>query len=206
MSFPTPTNGIGVPLVVTVTGSGLVKLGSQLAKSTTTQNTGSGSQFAAWFSGSTPGGADFSATPGAGTGAAGATPGGNQYGLTLSLSATGGFATTCQLSLVASDTQGNTESATGTYLCYNDPAFTGFNPKTASTGFPVPTHTDGRVASVSLSGGLITALAVGQAIVEIQVPFAGNTEGSFAAINSGDSVGSEVRQMDYAQIVVQVVP
>lgn len=202
MPFPTPTNGIGVPLVVTLTGTGLVKLASQLAKSTTSQNTApSGTQFAAWFGGSFPGGADFDATPGAGTGAAGATSGGKQYGLTLSLSAAGGFASTCQLTVVASDTQGNTESATPVYVSFADPTFTGFNPKTASTGFPIPTNSNGQVASVSGSG-LITALNVGQAIIEVQVPFAGNTLTNM----SGDSQDPVARQEVFAQVVVEVVP
>lgn len=220
MSFPTPTNGIGVPLVVTLTGTGLVKLASQLAKQTTSQNTApSGTQFAAWFGGSFPGGADFDAVPGAGTGAAGATSGGIQYGLTLSLSAAGGFASTCQLTVVASDTQGNTESATPVYVSYADPTSTAnvglggnanWRPSTASTGFPLPTNFNGQCASVSGSG-LITAISVGQAIIEVQVPFAGNTLANMgspapSSPTGGDSQDPVVRQDVYAQIVVQVVP
>ena len=131
----------------------------------------------------------------------------SEYTLTLSLSATGGHASTCQLTTVVTDVAGTTVTGTPTYICYNDPVFINFNPKVngAGSGYPVQTNTYA-VVSVSLSGGLITALGVGQALVEIQVPFAGNTLGNYSAINQGDSVGSEVKQMIYAQINVQVIP
>ncbi len=204
MSFPSPTSGLGTAAVVTVSGTGLVKLGSQLnqADSTAQSAAPSGVQFNAWFdAGSFPGGRAFAASSGVGATGTAPTAGGNQYGLTLSLSAAGGFASTCQLTVQATDVAGKAVADTGVeYISYNDPTFTGFNPKTASTGFPVPTNNSGVVASVSGSG-LITAIGVGQAIVEVQVPFALNT-----LTAQTESYGTVAANSVYAQVVVQVVP
>lgn len=204
MSFPSPTSGLGTAAVVTCSGTGLVKLGSQLsqADSAAQATAPSGVQFNAWFdAGSFPGGAYFAASSGVGATGTAPTAGGNQYGLTLSLSAAGGFASTCQLTVQATDVAGKAVADTGVeYVSYANPTGAFFNPKTASTGFPVPTHTNGSVASVSGSG-LITAIAVGQAVIEVQVPFALNTIGTM-------SVGPQtvVQEAVYAQIVVQVIP
>jgi hypothetical protein len=206
MSIPTPTNGQGTALVVTVSGTNVIRLGSQLIPAVASQ-TPAAIALPAWFGAGNSLAGSFAARPGVvdangNTLPAGSTSGANQYGLTLSLSASGGFAATCQLTVQAYDEEGNTESDTGVnYVSYADPEFTGFSPSTASTGFPLPTNFDGSAADVS-STGLITAEAVGQAIIEVQVPFALNTLANMA----GDSQDPMVRQMVYAQIVVQVIP
>jgi hypothetical protein len=184
----------------------LVKLGSQLnqADSTAQAAAPSGVQFNSWFdAGSFPGGRYFSASSGVGATGTAPTAGGNQYGLTLSVSAAGGFASTCQLTVQATDVAGKAVADTGVeYISYADPTFSGFNPSVASatSGFPVPTRSNGVVASVSGSG-LITAIGVGQAIIEVQVPFALNT-----IATQSESYGTVAQEFTYAQIVVQVIP
>ena len=228
MTFPTPTNGINSALAVNLSGTNLIQLGTQVVNSKTSQNTApSGTQFNAWFSGSFPGGADYAALPGAGTGAAGATDGTQQYGLTLSLSGktVNGvvLASTCQLTTTILDTQDNTVaqgSLNPVFVSYADPTSTtnvgsggnaNWKPSTASTGFPLPTNFNGQCASVS-STGLITAISVGQALIEVQYPFASNTLANMGAagfggsLAGGDSQDPVARQEIYAQVLVQVIP
>lgn len=222
MSFPSPTSGLATACAVTLTGTGLVKLGSQLVNQSSAQNTApSGVQFKAWFdAASFPGGASFDAVSGVGGAGTGPTSGGKQYGLTLSLSATGGFATTCQLTVQATDVVGAATASTGVnYVSFADPVSSAnvgaggnanWRPSTASTGFPLPTNSNGQIASVSGSG-LITALAVGQAIIEVQVPFALNTIPNMgspapASPTGGASNDPQVHDKVFSQVVVQVVP
>ena len=210
MSIPTPTNGINAAVAVSLAGTNLVQLGTPVVNSKTSQNTApSGTQFAAWFSGGFPGGASFDAVPGAGTGAAGATDGTQQYGLTLSLSSKtlNGvvLSNSCVLTTTILDNQDNTQSQ-GTLspllVSYASPTASSnsnWNPKTASTGFPVPTNSNGQV--VTVSGSTITAVSVGQAVIDVQFPFDSNTMTNM----SGDSQDPVIRQAIYAQILVQVI-
>src|SRR6266851_5556987 len=106
MPFPNPTNGISSALAVSLSGTGLVQLGTQVQNSQTTQSAAApGTSFAAWFSGAGIPGRSFAATPGAGTGAAGATDGTQIYGVTLSLASKGGFSPTVALTTTILDTQ-----------------------------------------------------------------------------------------------------
>jgi hypothetical protein len=125
---------------------------------------------------------------------AGVTRGGNQYAVTLSLA--NSSATTLTVTTV--DVLGNTvaQTVSPVFKSYNYPAFTGYN--------PVPGSINGKaynaaVASVNASSGVITAHAVGQAIVEAQFPVYDNSLGVQA--NSGDPV-----MMIYAQVIVTVTP
>jgi hypothetical protein len=207
MPIPTPTNGISSALAVSLSGTGLVQLGTQVQNSQTTQNVAApGTNFAAWFSGAGIPGRSFAAVPGAGTGAAGATDGTAQYGLTLSLGSKGGFNPTCAVTTTILDTQDSTiaqGSLTPVFVSYASPSAvsnSNCNPKTAATGFPVPTNSNGQV--VTISGSTITAVSVGQAVIDVQFPFASNTLTNM----SGDSQDPVVRQNIFAQITVQVVP
>lgn len=117
-----------------------------------------------------------------------------QYSLQLSLSSKGGLSNTCQLSTVIKDVANTTvsQSQSPVYKSYNyplagSPAW--YNPK-RQAGY------NDNVASVT-SGGLITAVAVGQAIIEVQYPFAANTLGTFSQTGNP-------QEAIYAQIVVQV--
>jgi hypothetical protein len=147
-----------------------------------------------------------------------------QYSLTLSLGAKtyGGtaYAKTCQLTAVLKDVANTTYSPVGSavYVSYNDPAVDGdgdtaawYNPSNFA-GY------DPSVASVS-SSGLITGLAVGQAIIEVQFPTFDNTNSSPAAggtypantpgLSSNADGGTPMQfnpnMMIYCQIVVTVV-
>jgi hypothetical protein len=127
-----------------------------------------------------------------------------QYALTLSLSGAtyGGtvYADTCQLTTVLKDVANTTYTPVGSpvYKSYNDPAAGApawYRPS-AFAGY------NGSVASVS-STGLITGLALGQAVIEVQFPtldFASAAADPEPSQASGDPV-----QMIYAQIVVTVV-
>lgn len=207
MPIPTPTNGISAGVCVSLTGTNLFQLGSQVQGSTTTQNSAApGTNYAAWFSAAGIQGRSFAATPGAGTGAAGAIDGSAFYGLTLSLTSKGGFNPTCALTTTITDTQNNTVaqgSLSPVLVSYASPTVASnshWNPSTANTGFPVPTNSNGQV--VTVSGSTITAVSVGQAVIDVQFPFANNTLTNM----SGDSQDPVVRQNIFATIVVQVVP
>ena len=183
--FPNPTTDVNVANQIQLAGTGLVKLGSQVVAATSPQNTApSGVQFKPWFGNSFPGGANFAAVPGNTTSPAGSVDGNPQYGLTLSLSATGGFASTCQLTPTVYDDLGNVQSQTQTvtYKSLNGPTGPFFNPSPlGNTGYPVTDYTGaGKVASVS-SSGLITALAKGQAVIEVSYPYVTQVTGSAAA-------------------------
>jgi len=131
-----------------------------------------------------------------------------QYALQLSLSGKtiGGtvYASTCQLNTVLKDVANTTYSGiqSPTYKSYNDPL--AGNPAwyRPSNGQAGPETYNPNVASVS-STGLITAIAKGQAIIEVQYPTFDFVQSSLdpePTQASGDPV-----QMVYCQIVVTVV-
>ena len=126
----------------------------------------------------------------------------NEYQLSLSLSASGGLAATCQLTAQAVDQAGSSQSNTGiVYASYSDPVFTGFNPAvpSATAVYPAPTRSNGVVASVSGSG-LITAIGLGKATIEAQVPFGGDTDANVAT-----SYGNVLKQAVIGRVIVTVV-
>ena len=122
-----------------------------------------------------------------------------QYALTLSLtSQTIGlvsYSNTCQLTTVLKDAANTTYSPKGspTYMSYNDPANgapSWYKPSVfVHAAASSPTY-NGSVASVS-SSGLITALSIGQAILEIQFPFGDASSGQDPVV--------------YAQIILNVI-
>jgi hypothetical protein len=127
-----------------------------------------------------------------------------QYALTLSLSGAtyGGtsYPNTCQLTSVLKDVANTTYTSVGVavYKSYGNP-----NAGTPSWYRPSPfAGYAGDVASVS-STGLVTGLARGQAVIEVQFPtfdFASSVLDAEPAQASGDPV-----LMIYAQILVNVV-
>jgi hypothetical protein len=135
--------------------------------------------------------------------------GNNTYKVTLSVAnsnATTGVYGSVAVTASLYDLAGTFQSIAGsvTAISYN------FLP-TSSSGtqesYPAPNATVGAVASVgaatiSASAGLatITPLNPGQAVVEFEYPFAGNSEGL-----TGGSLQQQ-NDMVYAQILVQVVP
>lgn len=202
-----PTDGLGVAAFVQVTGTNITnRSGGGLTPATEATYAGT------------------SAANGQGYGAVAgvrATPPGTsypvaQYALTLSLSgktiAGVTYASTCSLVTVLKDVANTTYTPVGTvvYKSYNDPLSTQtsppwYRPSNAISGNGLlanQTAYNANVASVS-SLGVITAIAVGQAIIEVQFPtfdFAGSALDPEPTQNSGDPV-----QMIYAQIVVTVV-
>lgn len=163
-----PTDGLGVAAYVHVSGTGI----------------GATSQL-----------------PGQGNGASssGVLPNA-QYSLLLNVSGSPN-PSTCQLTATAVDAKNNAYSTVNSfvYKSYNyplagSPAW--YNPKRgSSTGNSVSNYND-NVASVS-SSGLITAVAPGQAIIEIEFPVFDNTLGNQP--NTGNPY-----EMIYAQVIVQV--
>jgi hypothetical protein len=134
-----------------------------------------------------------------------------QYALKLSLSGAtiGGTAyfSTCQLTTVLKDVANTTYTTSNTsnivYKSYNDPSAGSpawYNPSTfSSLDKPKVNYNNGNVVSVS-SSGLITALATGQAIVEVQFP----TFDDVMTPQDDHTTGNPT-MMIYAQIVVEVV-
>jgi hypothetical protein len=120
-----------------------------------------------------------------------------QYALTLSLSAAGGFAATCQLTTVLVDVADNVYSPVGspTYHSYGNPS--AGSPSWFRPSVQAGYATD--IASVS-SSGLITGIAVGQCIVEVAFPTFDNTIGTDAQAED------EPTMFIYAQIIVTVIP
>jgi len=176
MPSSNPTTGLGVAAYLTLTGTNLTNpSGGTLAHPGSNGANGQG---------------------------IGATAGGvfpvAQYALTLSLSASGGYAATCQLAVESVDVQDNSQAnVTGSalYKSYN-------NPSAGSPAWFRPSVFAGYatdVASVS-SGGLITAIAVGHAIIEAQYPTFANTEG-----DEGGSFNDPI-DMIYVQVAVTVIP
>ncbi len=192
----TPTDGLNVAAYVQVTGTNITNCASGgltvATEATPNDTTGLNGQGYGAVAGvrATPPGTQY---PNA------------QYTLQLSLSGKtyGGvvYAKTCQLTTVLKDVANTTYTPVGsaTYKSYNDPdagSPSWFRPS------PFAGYSDGSVASVS-SSGLITALALGQAIIEVQFPtfdFASSSLDAEPTQASGDPV-----MMIYAQIIVNVV-
>ncbi len=126
-----------------------------------------------------------------------------QYALTLSLASKtyGGtvYSNTCQLTTVLKDVTNTTYTPVGSpvYKSYNDPLASSPAWYRPSRGTAGPETYNENVASVS-SSGLITSIAVGQAIIEVQFPTFDNTLGD-------DSHTGNPYEMVYCQIVVTVV-
>jgi hypothetical protein len=191
-----PTDGLGVAAYVQVTGTNITNCSggglTPATESTANDSRGLNGQGYGAVAGvrATPPGTSY---PNA------------QYTLQLSLGSKtyGGVAyfSTCQLTTVLKDVANVTYSPAGspTYKSYNDPdagSPSWFRPSVFAG------YSDGSVASVS-SSGLITALAVGQAIIEVQFPtfdFAGSALDPEPSQASGDPV-----MMIYCQIIVNVV-
>lgn len=126
-----------------------------------------------------------------------------QYAMTLSLSAAGTYETVAVLTAAAVDAQNNAYSPVGNFTAYsyNDPAagspawykpsnFAGYSPNVASA-----------VASSTNDATItITALAVGQAVIEVAFPFSDNTLGV-------DPQGEqEPNQFIFVQVLCTVIP
>lgn len=179
-----PTDGLDVAAYVHVTGTGIT-------------NTSGGANKTQGSSASTNpyGGQGI----GAGTSASGTKPVA-QYALQLSLAAAGGLAATCQLTVVLKDVINATYSTSNTanikYKSYNNPDAgtpTWYNPDNYGS------YT-ADIASVS-SSGLITALAVGQAIIEVQFPTFDDVMTPQTDSNTGNPT-----MMISCQIIVTVKP
>ena len=201
MASSNPTTGVGVAAYVQVTGTNITNRanGGLTVASEATPN-------------------DTTGLNGQGYGAVAST---NhpcaQYALTLSLSGKtiGGTAypSTCQLTTVLKDVANSTVTSSNgnspVYLSRMDPLAANnesawykpspFVPPTSSPAY------NGSIASVSGSG-LITALANGQAIIEVQFPTFDNTLGNQTGgtTNPNPDAYSPL-QMIYAQILVNVV-
>ena len=190
-----PTDGLNVAAYVQVTGTNITNCaggGLTIATEATANDTTglNGQGYGAVASSSKPVGAVA------------------QYALRLSLSGKtiGGtvYASTCQLNTVLKDVHNAayTGIQSPTYKSYNDPL--AGNPAwyRPSNGQAGPETYNPNVASVS-SAGLITAIAVGQAIIEVQYPTFDFVQSSLdpePTKQSGDPV-----MMIYCQIVVTVV-
>lgn len=123
-----------------------------------------------------------------------------EYSVSLSLAGTSSVAVT----VTAVDEGGNAQSITGTINAISYNAL----PSSANAGdvqesYPVPNATLGRIATTTNAGSpfTVTAVRLGQAVVEFQVPFANNTVGT----GSGSNFASGFPlNMIYAQLLVNV--
>lgn len=131
-----------------------------------------------------------------------------QYALTLSLASKtyGGtvYSNTCQLTTVLKDVTNTTYTPVGSpvYKSYNDPLASSPAWYRPSRGTAGPETYNENVASVS-SSGLITAIAAGSAVIEVQFPtfdFVAASNDPEPTQASGDPV-----MMIYCQILVSVV-
>ena len=132
----------------------------------------------------------------------GNTVGGIQYACTLSVAGTSPYASTVQLVPLVVDVKGNTYSAinTPTYKCYGTPQNSGwYNPKPYSDTTSTSPNYNADIASVS-SSGLVTAIAPGQVIVEVQFP----TFDDVMTPETNTGTGNPT-MMIYAQIILTVV-
>lgn len=185
-----PTDGLGVAAYVQVTGTNVVN--------------NSGGAGAAQGTTGTPLGQGIGAAPSTNHPSA-------QYELTLSLGAKTvnfvAYASTCQLTTVLKDVANTTYTGlqSPTYKSYNDPAAGSpawYRPSTFADSSSTSPAYNGSVASVN-SSGLVTALAVGESIVEVQYPtfdFTSNPLDPEPSQATGDPV-----MMIYCQIRVVVI-
>lgn len=163
-----PTDGLGVAAYVQVSGTGITNCSGGSGTAQGTNGQGKGA---------TPSGTSPVA----------------QYALSMNVGGTPNAAT-CQLTATAVDAKNNAYSTVGSFIykSYNNPSAGSpawYNPKNFGTY-------NANVASVS-SSGLITAVAPGQAIIEVQFPVFDNTLGTFSQTGNP-------QEMIYAQIVVTV--
>ena len=191
-----PTDGLGVAAYVQVTGTNITNCASgglTVATEATANDTRglNGQGYGAVASSSKPVGANA------------------QYALTLYLGGKtyGGtvYSDTCQLTTVLKDVHDVTYVSwvgSPVYKSYNDPQAGSPAWYRPSNGTAGPETYNANVASVS-STGLITGLAVGQAIIEVQFPtfdFVASSLDPEPTQASGDPV-----QMIYCQLIVTVV-
>jgi len=129
-----------------------------------------------------------------------------QYELTLSLGSktVNGvvYSNTCQLTTVVKDVANTTYSPVNSpvYKSYGNPVGGFYNPSNAVSGNGLLANQvaySALTASVS-AGGLVTALHVGQTIVDVQFPVFDNTLGN-------ESTMGNPKNMIYIQIVVNVI-
>jgi hypothetical protein len=183
----TPTDGLGVAAYVTLSG-------------------GTGASAISSPSGGTPVHPGAVASPINGQGI-GATAGGvfpvAQYAITLSLSAASTYETVAVLTAAAVDVKNNAYSPVSNFTAesYNDPAagspawyrpsnFAGYSPNVASV---VASGTNDATITV-------TALAVGQAVIEVAFPTFDNTLGT------DPQAELEPDNFIYVQVIVTVIP
>ena len=132
-----------------------------------------------------------------------------QYELTLSLSSATvhsvAYHNTCQLTSVLKDVANTTYTRVGAavYKSYGDPVFAGYNPSNGISGNGLLANQVAYSAlTASVSGsGLVTALHVGQCIVEVQFP-------TFDDVMTPetDATTGNPTMMIYCQILVNVIP
>ena len=146
------------------------------------------------------------------TGSGALVGGNNTYKVTLSVansnSATGVYGTV-SVTATLYDLAGTSQVIVGSAVAVSYNA----KPTTYSgtiESYPIPNATVGAVASVgsvsisnSAAVATITPLNPGQAVVEFEYPFAGNLE---VNPTPGGSLGYQVNDMVYAQVLVTVVP
>jgi len=130
---------------------------------------------------------------------------GPEYSLTLSLSDAGGYSSSVVATAVMEDVAGSAYSPVGEIVVksYANPSAGSpawYNPDNFS-GYDADIVSVSDTASISVGSEtfLITGLAVGQGIVEVQFPTFDNTNGD-------DSTTGNPKDMIYAQIVVTVIP
>ncbi len=188
-----PTDGLGVAAYVQVTGTN-VKNRANGGLTVATEGTAN----------------DTTGLNGQGYGAVASTNHPNaQYQLQMSLSAKtiGGtaYAATTQLTTVLKDVANSTYTPVGSpvYRSYNDPANKAGSAPTWYRPSNFGTY-DANVASVS-STGLITARALGQAIIEVAFPTFDNTLGNDPDASGDAGMRGEPKNFIFNQIVVNVV-
>ena len=126
-----------------------------------------------------------------------------QYAITLSLSAAGSYETVAVLTAAAVDAKNNSYSPNGNFTAtsYNNPSagspawyhpsnFAGYNPNVCSAA----------ASSTNDATITITALALGQGIVEVAFPTFDNTIGTDAQAEL------EPQEFVYVQVIVTVIP
>jgi hypothetical protein len=198
----TPTDGIGVAAYVTLSGtSGSSIIVNSSGGANKTQGSSTQKQAGQGI--------------GPGTAASGVLPVA-QYALTLSLSSAGGYHNSLAVTAAAKDVV-NSDVATTAFVAksYNNPAAGSpawYNPSNFA-GY------DPSVVSATASGATITitALALGQGVVEVQLPVFLNTlsspavGGTYPANTPGHTGTATTEQknpneMIYVQVVVTVIP
>ncbi|SRR6266496_1668267 len=188
-----PTDGIGVAAYVTLSGSN----GNSVI-----HNTSGGAN-------KTDGGNGQGV--GAGTAASGDFPVA-QYSLTLSVSAAGGYETSLVCLATIKDVANDPVSVTNEIVTksYNNPSAASgswYNPSNyAGYSADVASVSDTASISVGSESFVITALAVGQAIVEVMFPTFDNNLGDQATADVPNPESLNPLMFISAQVVVTVIP